>query len=176
MLKVLTVLLAAAMPLQSAMADEFSAKTIPGVPQSAGEVKEAKLWVWVQDEDPNCAVNIDRMVETFSSVAEANKHPRLSLWNNGQPKGPAIAIAVTTTRVSYGSEPLRCLASLSYQFAYFEEYHATPQARIIYQELPNLLMKAPADSVAPGGDMSRGFSAEVGRGVVAIIQLASQLY
>src|SRR5262245_25456185 len=125
MLKVF-ILLLSAIPLQSAMADEFSAKSFPDAPQSVSEVKEAKLWIWIQNEDPECAVKTDRMVETFHDVAVANEHPRLSLWDNGQPKGPAIAIAVKTARISYGWEPLRCLASLSYQFGYFEEYHGAP--------------------------------------------------
>ena len=171
MLKMLLVLLALTASLHRALADEFSVKSFPGVPQSIDEIKEAKLWLSVEDEDPNCAINTQTMIDRFYNTAVANQHPRLSFAESGRPTGPAIVITIKTTRISYGLEPLRCLASLSYQFAYFEDYHDVPQARIIYQELANSFARAPADSVAPGGDLSRGFSAEVGNMVEAIIHM-----
>jgi hypothetical protein len=171
MLKILVVLLALLVPLPRALADGFSAKNFPGMPQSIDEVDEAKLWLAIEDEDPNCAVNTQTMIDRFYDTAVANQHPRLSFADSGRPAGPAVVITIRTTRISYGLEPLRCLASLSYQFAYFEDYREAPQARIIYQELANLFARAPADSVAPGGDLSRGFSAEVGNTVESIIHL-----
>jgi len=162
--------------LQMALADEFSVKSFPGVPQSIDEVKEAKLWLSVADEDPNCAINTQTMIDRFYDTAVANQHPRLSFAEGGRPVGPAIVITIRTTRISYGLEPLRCLASLSYQFAYFEDYHDAPQARIIYRELANFFAKAPADSAAPGGDVSRGFSAKVGSQVASIIFFADHKF
>ena len=176
MLKLLMVLFTLTASLQFALADEFSVKSFPGMPQSIDKIKEAKLWLAVEDEDPNCAINTQTMIDRFYNTVVASQHPRLSFAEGDRPTGTAIVMTIKTTRISYGLEPLRCLASLSYQFAYFEDYHDAPQARIIYQELANSFARAPADSVAPGGDLSRGFSAEVGNAVAAIIQLAADKF
>ncbi len=109
------------------------------MPQSAKDITEAKFWVTLAVDDRDCALNTKRMMDVVGDYAVANTHPRLTSWTEGQPEGPAVAVAIRTTRISYGLEPVRCLASVSYQYAYFEKDPKGPQARIIYQEIPNYL-------------------------------------
>src|SRR3954469_2714860 len=99
MLNVLMVLLALAASMPRALADEFSVRSFPGTPQSIDQVKEAKLWLSVEDEDPNCAINTQTMIDPFYNTAVASQHPRLSFAEGGRPTGPAVVIAIRTTRI-----------------------------------------------------------------------------
>jgi hypothetical protein len=147
---------------------DFSIKNVSDVPHSIDEIKEAKLWITGQYDDPVCALNLQTIVAAIYDQVEASRQPHLEFWNHGQPSGPAIAITIRSAIASVDQQPPRCAASISYQFVYFGMAHDGPQARIIYAESPNTLRIAPSDAMALGSS-EKGISEEVASALNEII-------